>query len=316
MRSLTRSESNILTGIPIIALLALNALFYLIFPIYEKLGGWVLKDLGSMPFLVWVPVGALLGFLMNMGMKKKRELMVTYTRRMIVGLIGWFFLSVMVSLITGSGDLFSRLDNGPLFKAWSVLIFVLASMSPNVFAVYSIFSRKRWSMAGTMISFFLLALICMVFSQGRYALALDQDPLLSLLFIWAAVLYIESISWKKRYLDRDISEFPEVMLGKALAGPLMKRQLLSTLMVIGVASILAFSPVLLVTYFRDGIMDVLMVYEIGTVYGTAIIGFVLIMPLTVLALLRRWLDGRSAGPAINGEVEAENQDATLSSFKY
>lgn len=300
MIGLSRRERNIVIGVSVITLLALNVLFYLLFPIYEKFGGWVFKDLGSVPFLVWMPVGCVFGYLINVGMKKKKELMVSYSRRVMVGIIGWFFLSVLVSLMTETGDLFTRLEQGPLFKAWSVLMFLLLSVSPNVFGVYSIFTRKRWSIGAAISMFFLLAMICMVFSQGRYSMALDQDPVLSLLFLWAAVLFVESVGWAERYLDA--SQFPDLHQGRTIAVVLLRRQVFHTLVLVGISSIFTIVPVVLMTYLPGTVQEYVPLYEIGTVYGMAVFALLLMLPLIILAVVRRWWDRRSGLPK---EVDEE-----------
>ncbi|MBN1538587.1 MAG: hypothetical protein JW939_00445 [Candidatus Thermoplasmatota archaeon] len=294
MIGLPNLERNIVIGGSVITLLALNVLFYLLFPIYEEFGGWVLEGLRPIPFLIWVPVGGLLGYLINMGMRKKRELMASYSRRVMVGIVGWFFLSVLVSLMTETGDLFTRLEQGPLFKAWTVLMFVLLSVSPNVFGVYSIFSRKRWSIGAAISMFFFLAMICMVFSQGRYALALEQDPVLSLLFVWAAVMFIETLSWTERYLDRGAALFPDIAQGNTIAVVLLRRQVFHTLVIVGVSSIFTILPVVLVAFFPEAVQEYVVLYETGTVYGMAVFGLILMLPLMILAFVRRWRDRRSA----------------------
>jgi len=130
----------------------------------------------------------------------------------------------------------------------------------------------------------------MIFSQGRFALALEQDPFLSLLFIWSVLAYVESISWNKRYLERDINEFPENPQGSDLAGPLLRRQIYFTLVFTTVASMIAFAPVVLFLYLWKDPPSFMSFYEVGTVFGKVVIGLLFTVPLIGFAVLRRWRD--------------------------
>lgn len=283
-------EKALIRFLPVLSIITMAVLFYLIFPIYEDLGSWILEDLGSIPFLVWVPVAGVIGYLLHLGLNKKRELIVSYAKRIMIGLMVWFFLSIVISLLTETGDVFTRIDEGPLFKAWIVLMFVLLSLSPVLFGILSIFGRKRWSMGATVTAFFLLAIVCMIFSQGRYATALKQDPFLSLVFIWSAIAYIESISWNKRYFARDISEFPEKQRGNDLSISLLRRQIYFTLIFSALASTFAFVPIILFLYVWKEPPAFLAFYEIGTVFGKFVVGLLLLFPLMSYAVFRRWRD--------------------------
>ncbi len=290
MKGLSRWEQNAIVATPVLALLAVGTLFYFIFPIYTDLSKWVLDDLGSLPFLVWVPIGGFLGFLLNKVQKKKSKLLITYTKRIFVGLVGWLFLSIIISLLTESGDLFSRLDEGPLFKAWAALVFVLLSISPTLFGTYSVFTRKRWAIGATVSMFFLLGLTCMVFSQARSSEILNQDTVLSILFIWGIIAYVEGVNWTKRYIDRDTAEFPDLDPEKDLTIPLLRRQISYTLVLIGIASIFAYIPFLFLELFNGDIPGPFSFYEAGTIFGLEVLGLLALLPLMIFAVVRRRFD--------------------------
>ena len=300
VKGLARWEKNLILATPVIALLSVGALFHFLFPIYQDLGKWVLDDLGSLPFLIWVPLGGIMGYVMYIVHNKKRDILITYSKRIFLGIVGWLFLSIIISLITETGDLFQRLETGPLFKAWAVLIFVLLSASPTLFGTFSVFSRKRWAIGVTVTMFLALSITCMIFGQASSSTLLDQDPLLSLLFIWGIVAYIEGVNWSKRYIDRDPTEFPDMDPGKDLTVPLLRRQISFTIVFVGIASILAYLPVLSFEMFSDGLPGHFGIYEAGTVFGMGIVGLLILSPLMVFAVVRRRMDDirteRTDGP--------------------
>jgi hypothetical protein len=292
MKGLARWEKNIILTTPMLALLLVGTIFYFLFKIYEDIGSWVLDELGSVPFLVWVPVGGVLGYVLYRVHEKKRKILITYSKRIFLGLIGWLFLSIIVSLMTGEGDLFHRLDEGPLFKAWAALAFVLLSLSPTMFGTFSVFTRKRWAIGATVSVFFLLALVCMIFSQARSATILDQDPLLSLLFVWGIIAYVEGINWTKRYIDRDTMEFPDTDLDKDISAPLLRRQISYTFIIIGIASIFAYLPLIVLVVFDGNLPGPLSWYEARTIFGLELLGLLILTPLMLFAVIRRRLDVR------------------------
>jgi hypothetical protein len=285
--------------------LLVGTLFYFLFPIYEDLGGWVLDELGSVPFLVWVPVGGLLGYVLYQVHERKRKMLVTYSKRIFLGMIGWLFLSVIASLVMGEGDLFRRLEEGPLFKAWAALAFIMLSASPTLFGTFSVFTRKRWAIGATVSMFFLLALVCMIFSQARSAAILDQDALLSLLFVWGIIAYIEGINWTKRYIDRDTMEFPETDPDKDLSFPLLRRQISYTFLIVGFASIFAYLPLIILEVFDGNLPGPVAWYEARTIFGMEVLGLVILAPLMIFAVVRRRLDVRRTekqnGPENGGQ---------------
>ena len=293
MMGLSRVERLLIKGLPVVSLVVLVVIFYLIFPIYEDLGGWIFEDLGSIPFVAYMPVGALLGYLLYVGMRRRRDLLVTYSRRIMVGMLVWFFLSIIVSLLTETGDVFSRMDSGILFKAWAVVMFVATSISPTLFGVYALLSKKRWAMGAAVTMFFILSIVCMIFSQGRYALAHSQDPFLSLLFIWSIIMFIESLSWSKRYIHKDDDGHPLGAHGSVLAGPLFRRQVYFTLLFTGFASAVSFTPVIMFLYVWDSPPSMIPYYELGTVFGKVIVALLLLVPLIIFTVVRRWMDLRS-----------------------
>lgn len=301
MKGLARWEKNLILATPVISLLSVGTLFHFLFPIYQDVGKWVLEDLEAFPFLIWVPIGGILGYVMFLAHKKKRDILITYSRRIFLGLVGWLFLSIIISLITEPGDLFQRLENGPFFKAWAVLVFVLLSASPTLFGTFSVFTRKRWAIGVTVTMFLALALTCMIFGQASSSTIIDQDPLLSLLFIWGIVAYIEGVNWSKRYIDRDPTEFPDMDPEKDLTVPLLRRQISYTIVFVGIASILAYLPVFSFEVFSTGLSGPLGIYEARTVFGMGILGLLILTPLMVFAVVKRRIDDRY--PERNSEKE-------------
>lgn len=310
MSGLDRWERNLILVLPVLSLLFIGVLFHLLFPIHSDLGGWILEELSSVPFIVMVPVGGVLGYVLHLLFRKKAKQTIAYSKRMMVGLSGWLFLSVFISLLSGEGDILERLSEGVLFRAWAVFVFLLFSLSPTLFGVMAVFSRKRWALAVSVMSFFLLATSSMVFSQARNSRVLEQDPLMSLLFVWGMIVFIEGVNWTKRYIDRDPNEFPEMVSGREIAGALWRRQLSYTIIFVGAASIFAYLPILIVEFFRDTLPYPLSIYETTTVFGKGMLGLIILLPLILLMLARRRMDrkrrrdpdtdGDDAGPFPHG----------------
>jgi hypothetical protein len=292
---LARWEKVLILATPVVALLSVGTLFNFLFPIYKDLGRWVLSDLATFPFLVWVPLGGIMGYILYLIHRKRSDLLIIYSKRMFLGLIGWLFLSIIISILTETGDLFHRLESGPLFKAWAVLVFVLLSASPTLFGTFSVFSRRRWATGVTVSMFLALAVTCMIFGQARSSTIIDQDPFLSLLFIWGVIAYVEGVNWSKRYIDRDPTEFPDTDPQKNLTVPLLRRQISYTMVFVGIASILAYLPVISMEIFSMDLPMKTGIYEIRTVFGMGIIGLILLSPLVVLALVRRRMDRKRPG---------------------
>ncbi len=290
MRGLDRWERNLILILPVISLLFIGMLFHLLFPIYSDLGGWILEELSSLPFIIMVPAGGVLGYILHLLLRKRAKQTISYSRRIMVGIAAWLFLSIFISLLSGEGDIFERLGEGVLFRAWTVFIFLLFSLSPTMFGVLAIFSRKRWALAVSVMAFFLLATFSMVFSQARNSKVLDQDPLISLLFVWGTILFIEGVNWTKRYIDRDPNDFPDMVSGKEVAGVLWRRQLSYTIIFVGVASIFAYMPIIVVEFFRDSLPYPLSIYETTTVFGKAFLGLMILLPLVFFMLVRRRMD--------------------------
>ncbi len=295
MNGLGDLEKNIISIVPILSLLGVGVLFHLMFSNYSDLGGWIQSDLSAIPYIVWVPFGGGLGYGVHVLVKKKNEFVARYLKKVIFGIVAWFFLSIFISLLSGDGNIFDRLREGTFFRAWVVFIFIAASLAPVMLGVYAVFSRKNWSIAASLILFFLLAASCMIFSQARSSSIHFQDPLLSISIIWCMFLFAEGINWNKRYVDRDPNEFPELISGKGLTGILWRRQLYFTLIFVIISSVIAYVPYFLVNAIGDPFGEPFNIFEFNTVFGKAIIGLALLLPLILFMVIRRRLEGFHIG---------------------
>jgi hypothetical protein len=186
----------------------------------------------------------------------------------------------------------------------AVLVFVLLSASPILFGTFSVFSRKRWATGVAVIMFLALAVTCMIFGQAGSSTIVDQDPLLSLLFIWGIVAYVEGVNWSKRYIDRDPTEFPDVDPEKDLTVPLLRRQISYTIVFVGIASITAYLPVFVLEISPSELSGLIGIYEARTTFGMGILGLLILLPLMIFTVIRRRIDDVRIAK-INGPEEDE-----------
>ncbi|MEA3559209.1 MAG: hypothetical protein U9R75_08160, partial [Candidatus Thermoplasmatota archaeon] len=185
-------EKYVIISLPVVSILAAGLLFHIMFPNYRDLAGWFQFEMSSIPFILWSVLGAVSGFIVGLIIRLKPDLFRSYSRRIVAGFFGWLLLSVIISSLTEEGNLFDRLAQGPLFKAWAVIFLISISGSPTFLGIVAVMGRKRTAIAGSILMFFMLAASCMVFSQADSAKVISQGPFLSVLFVWSLISFVES----------------------------------------------------------------------------------------------------------------------------
>ncbi|MFO8050727.1 MAG: hypothetical protein R6V01_03405 [Thermoplasmatota archaeon] len=297
-----RGDRSTIMLAPLLSVLAGSILLYLMFPNYSELSGWFQVELSSFPFLIWAALGAVAGFVVSKLLKK--ELYRIYSKRVKAGFFVWLLIAIVISSITEEGDLFDRLSQGPLFKAWAVIFLIVASSSPTYLGVLAVLTRKRTYIAGSVMMFFLIPTVCMIFSQASSASVLSQDPILSLLFVWSMISFVEGVNWLRRYVDTNRSEFPRPPSGKDMRDILWRRQISYTVIFLGVSSLIAHLPFAIPLIFDTSSMWFYSFYESSAVIGKAVVSLVVLVPLAILSFGRRYLDLRKAA----GTEEEEEGD--------
>ena len=91
--------------------------------------------------VVWAGLGGILAFVISRLRKSREGTYRTYSKRIRAGFFGWLLLSIIISSLTEEGDIFDRLSQGPLFKAWTVLLFVTVSSSPSYMGIMAVMTR-------------------------------------------------------------------------------------------------------------------------------------------------------------------------------
>ena len=272
-----REVRFLLRTLPVICLFASGALFSLLFPTIQEMQGAVEQGIEGVPFLVWVIAGGMTGWAFSLVRKKWPQGAKRSLKRAGLAFAAWLLGAVLISLITGDGDALYRLKEGRLIWAWTIAAWGLLCMSPTFLGVNGIMTSSRLAKGGSIIAFMGLGISCMVFSQAHSAEVLHQDPFLSLAFLLSLVGYVEGMNWSDRY-GGALSMDPHI-------GTLWTRQIVFTAAFLAVGASLALLP-----YLLDPLP--LPFYEAGAHLGKAVFGALLIIPLVLFVLLRRYMDRR------------------------
>lgn len=301
---LGRTERYTVMLLPILSVISAGILLYLMFPNYADLSGWFQEGLSSIPYLIWAALGGVLGFIISRIRRSKEEAYRTYSKRIKAGFFGWLLLSIILSSLTEDGDIFDRLSQGPLFKAWTVLLFISVSSSPTYMGILAVMTRKRNYIAGSVLMNFILVSSCMIFSQADSATVISQDPILSVLFIWSMISFVEGVNWIKRYVDRDPVDFPSSPSGKDMLGILWKRQVSYTVIFLGISSIIAVMPFVIPSTLDTSSMWLYSFYESSAVIGKVVVSLLILLPLAGISFTRRYID-RLKGTGKDGDTDKE-----------
>jgi hypothetical protein len=193
---------------------------------------------------------------------------------------------VAAAMVMGEGDITERIGGSALLKGWAVIFFSFAASMPTLLGVHALLSGSRITTGGSAMSVIMITAAVMIFSQAESNTILVQDPLVGIVTIWAMIGFIEGISWIRRYGRVSPGEEGDVLRD------LFRRQVASTLLIVGVASAAAYGPFLIdmIDFGFDGFL--MNSFEMGTVHGKAILSIFTIAPIAIFSLIRRMLDHR------------------------
>jgi hypothetical protein len=266
-------ERTALLIMPWIGLALTGFFFMLLFPDFTDIQNWIFSGLRSLLFPIWFLTGGVIGVALSAIWSRWPKRTISVIRRGTLILFGYIGIAIVIALVTGEGDGLSRIgDSGPV-KVWALFVWILVSMFPSLLGTIAIINGSKWARGGSVLSYISLATALMIFSQARYAKVSFQDPLISIIFIWVLILYIESLNWKKRYIDHELTS-------------LWLRQALFTVLFLGIGSLVVYIPFV----FSEDIMGS---YEGTTVLGKAVIGAMILIPLGMFAWIKGFLDSRS-----------------------
>lgn len=284
MRTFLSGAWKVMIILPVISLIVLSLGIWVLFPEFADFEGWVWEGFGSIPFIAWALIGAVMGAVVYFVHEKWPDKFRVYLRNIIMGYMGWLGIAVAAAMVMGEGDITERIGSSSLLKGWAVLFFSFAASMPTLLGVHALLSGSRITTGGSVMSVVMIATSVMIFSQAESNTILVQDPLISMVTIWALIGFIEGISWIRRYGRVSPGEEGDVLRD------LFRRQVASTLLIMGVASAAAYGPFVM-DIVDPGLGGFLLdSYEIGTVHGKAILSILTIAPIAVFSLIRRLLD--------------------------
>ena len=271
-----------------LAFLALSGLgLWHLFPEFEEMSEWALPVLGNIPYLAWFLLGGLLGWPLHLAYRRWPREIRKVVRTVFLGMVGWLGLGLFITILTEEGNLIERVNSGVLLKGWFMILFASLMCSPSLLGVFAVFSRSKWALSISILMLFLTAATTMIYSQASGSVAVLQDPLLSLLLIFAVLGYVEASHLVRKYetvLKDNMAQFGDD--GGRITGILFWRQVISTTIFILIGAILAMMPYLWTWLGPDNPPYLLSLYEYDTILGKALLGIAILIPLGSWSLLR------------------------------
>lgn len=242
---------------------------HLMFPQIAEIGRGV--GLGMVPFPVLILLGLALGALANLVLDRLGGNVRKILKSIAVAYLIWALIGLISALSASEGGIIERLQNDRILGLWFITFYALVAMAPGSFAGYAVVSGSKAAMSGAVGSMMAIPLICMIYSEARSNLLLDQGVLQSIVSVWGLVLFVESMGMMRR-----IKEFE----GSFVPPPIMTRNIVFLMLFSALSSMFAVAPFLFSFKESD-------VYELGTIYGRAMTGLLIMIPVAILALIRR-----------------------------
>lgn len=259
-----------------IGLIISGASFTLLIPETMDFQKWIYDGWSFISFPIWFMSGIILGIALSTITDRWPKRSRAILGRGLVAFFAYFGIAMIIALMTGEGEGFQRIGNSEPMRIWGIAVWSLISMGPSMFGVIGIMNRSKWARGASALSFIVVAAIAMIFSQARSAMVISQDPVLSIVFVVSLVAYVEGVNWSNRYIDPDRNS----------VSVLWRRQISFTILFLGIGSAIAFIPFILTE-------SVIPAYEGTLVYGKAILGAFLLVPIGIFAIVKNLLDNRN-----------------------
>ncbi len=239
---------------------------------------WIYGDL-SVPYIGWALLGAGIGLFYYRYREVLRKRIKNPMNKLGLGLVLWLGASILISVALGEGDLQDRVLDSGLIRAWFVTMFGILMTAPTFLGSYSIMARSKEVFSLAILGLIIVPLTCMIYMQARSVSIPEQEPLPSLLSALCLFGFVETFHWIHKYDRIDVQ-----------VGNLFARQLISTILFVGIGSGIAY----IAFSWRSVISDISPVsfYEMDTIFGTAVIGLALLTPIALLAMVRSFQERR------------------------
>ncbi|MDG6225455.1 MAG: hypothetical protein QCI82_08075 [Candidatus Thermoplasmatota archaeon] len=242
---------------------------YLMFPQISEIGEGV--GLGRIPFPLFVLLGLAIGMVSNIAVDRLRKKFTRVLNSIAIAYLIWMVIGFISALTASEGGIGDRIQNDRVLGLWFSTFYSIVAMLPGIFGGYALISGSKAGMSVTIGSMMLIPLVSMIYSEARYNLLLDQGVIPSMITVWGLVLFVEAMGLMRRCKELEDCIMPS---------SIVTRNVLFLLVFSAFSSVLAVAPFLFPS-------DVGSVYELGTIYGKAAAGLVLLLPLGILALIRR-----------------------------
>jgi hypothetical protein len=272
---MNKGESILIRIWPWLSLLVAGTFFTLVFPPITDIQEWIFKGYEIVIFPVWFISGAIFGSMIYAIWERWPRSLGKFVRRLILVLFGYIGIALAIALATGTGEGIERIGGSEPVQIWGIIMWAFLGMAPSLFGVLAIMKGVKWARGASVLAFISLSAITMIFSQASRAEITSQDPFLSVGFIWAILLFVEGLNWKRRYWD----EGGEVNMS------LWRRQAAFTMIFLGAGSAIAIIPFL----FTE---DLTSYYEGEAIIGKALFGAFLLVPMAIGAIIKGVTDRR------------------------
>jgi hypothetical protein len=259
----------LLTAIALGGLLMAAAGLWSMFPQIGEIGEEA--GVSGVPYIAILSAGLIVGVVLALLRNRVGKGFDRYFLNLGVGFLIWGVVGAVYGLVYGEGSYLHRAVEGRVIGLWFSAVYVLICALPGVLGSYAALTGSKVPMSAAVAMIMGTAVISMVYSEARYNLLLDQDVLPSLMGVVGLVLFVEGMGMLRR---------EEESRGDPSNRKILTRNLAFLAAFLMISSVIAAVPFL----FGGGITGS---YESRTIFGRAAIGLALLLPLGILAIVRR-----------------------------
>jgi hypothetical protein len=194
-----------------------------------------------------------------------------YLLNLGIGFLIWGVIGAIAGLLNGDGAYLQRALEGRVIGLWFSSLYIILCLLPGSFGSYAALTGSRAAMASTVALMMAMSLTAMIYSEARYNVLLDQDMPPSIMTIVGLVLFVEGLGMIRR---------EEEYKGGHMGRTILSRNLAFLIAFMAISSVIAVVPFIV----DPGILGI---YELRTIYGKAVLGLIVLVPLGILAIARR-----------------------------
>jgi hypothetical protein len=222
----------------------------------------------GIPYIALIFAGLIVGSLMAVLRKHVGKTMNRYLLNLGIGFLIWGVIGAIAGLLNGEGAYLQRALEGRVIGLWFSSLYIILCLLPGSLGSYAALTGSRAAMASTVAMMMAMSLTAMIYSEARYNVLLDQEIPPSIMAIVGMVLFVEGLGMIRREDD--------YKGGRTI----LSRNLAFLIVFTAIASVIAIVPFII----DPGIFGI---YELRTIYGKAVLGLILLVPLGILAIARR-----------------------------